>query len=218
MKKFLWLALYSAAMAYLESAVVVYLRFLYYPNGFEFPVVPVPYLTAAVELGREFATLVMIFAAAKLAYRKALHQFCAYMFIFGVWDICYYLWLYVFLQWPPGLLTWDILFLLPVPWIGPVLAPVIVSISLITAALIIVREEERGRLIRPTIWHWTIAVLGGLVIILSFTLDFRVVVDQTVPGAFKWGIFIAGEIIGIAVLLHLLLLNRRKAALPEGGA
>lgn len=210
MKKLFWLILYSAAMAYLESAVVVYLRFLYYPDGFDFPIMLVPPATAMVELGRELATLLMLFAVAKLAYRKPLHQFCAYMFCFGAWDIFYYIWLYVILGWPPSLLTWDILFLIPIPWIGPVLAPVMVSVSMITAAILIIRLEERGVTLRVTPRHWAAAVLAGLIIILSFTIDFRVVTEQTVPGRFKWGIFMIGEVLGIIVLFHALIFSRRS--------
>jgi hypothetical protein len=36
-KTIIWLAVFSMAMGYLESAVVVYLRKLYYPDGFKFP-------------------------------------------------------------------------------------------------------------------------------------------------------------------------------------
>ena len=35
-----WMTVFFAAMAFLESAVVVYLRALYYPEGFDFPLVP----------------------------------------------------------------------------------------------------------------------------------------------------------------------------------
>ena len=114
-KRYVWLAVFAIAMAYLESAVVVYLRLIYYPNGFDFPLVVIPMREALIELGREGATVVMLVAVGRLGTRGFWSGFAGFMFIFGVWDIFYYVWLKVFLNWPPSLATWDILFLLPVP-------------------------------------------------------------------------------------------------------
>ena len=47
-----WLTIYAVAMAYVESAVVVYLRALYYPQGFDFPLAPMPPGMMALEIGR----------------------------------------------------------------------------------------------------------------------------------------------------------------------
>ena len=208
---FLWLTIFSITMAYIESAVVVYLRMIFYPAGFSFPIAPAETSTATIELGREAATILMLYAVAHLSQRKPLHRFCAFMFCFGVWDIFYYLWLYILLGWPPGLLTWDILFLIPVPWIGPVIAPVIVSISMIGAALIIVSLEKRGYVFYNRPWHWLTASLGGMVIILSFTIDFRVVIDGLMPGDFPWGIFWAGEAIGLFAFFAALVKTLKKS-------
>jgi hypothetical protein len=49
----MWLTIYAVAMAYVESAVVVYLRALYYPHGFDLPLVPMPPAMVAIETGRE---------------------------------------------------------------------------------------------------------------------------------------------------------------------
>ncbi|MBC8278062.1 MAG: hypothetical protein H8E46_07515 [FCB group bacterium] len=188
-------------MANIESAVVVYLRELYYPGGFTFPIVNPPLNISLVEIGREAATIILLLSAAKLAFKKPLHQFCVFMYCFGVWDIFYYIWLYVFLGWPESLLTWDILFLIPLPWLGPVLAPVIVSISMIIAAVIILKLENSGIQFRIKPWHWAVTIAAGLIIILSFVIDYKVVTEGTVPETFKWGIFLFGEILGIAVFV-----------------
>ena len=127
-----------------------------------------------------------------------MNVFCAFMFCFGVWDIFYYLWLYVFLGWPLSLMTWDILFLIPLPWIGPVLAPVIVSISMIIAAVIILRLDSMNISFYHDKMLWTAVIAGGVIIIISFTIDYRVVVDQALPANFKWWLFSIGELIGIA--------------------
>jgi hypothetical protein len=200
-KKLAYLGIYAIAMAYLEAVVVVYLRLLYYPQGFNFPLVQVPLTVGLIEMGREFATLVMIFAVAYLTYSKKLHRFYVYMFIFGVWDIFYYVWLWIFLGWPTSLGTWDVLFLLPVPWIGPVWAPMVVSISLILGAIIILGLEESGRKFKAEYWLWILTITAGLIIILSFTLDFKTVIAGTMPKPFKWWLFALGEVLGMSAFL-----------------
>jgi hypothetical protein len=124
--------LYAAAMAWVESAVVFYLRSMmdrlepYQPN-------PLPIIGgfAYVELPREFATLVMLFAVGFLAGRTWRTRLGYAAIAFGVWDICYYIFLKVIYGWPHSLLDWDILFLLPMPWWGPVLAPILIAMLLI---------------------------------------------------------------------------------------
>ena len=64
------LLLYAVAMGYLEAAVVVYLRAIYYPEGFSFPLKPMDAGILGVEIGREAATVVMIFAVAWAAARS----------------------------------------------------------------------------------------------------------------------------------------------------
>src|SRR5215471_13766120 len=114
---------YAVAMAYLESAIVVYLRRLYYPHGFDFPLVIIDIPTLLLELGREAATIVMLATVGIAAGRTKVGKGAYFLLLFGVWDICYYIWLKAFVEWPSSLLTWDVLFLIPVPWVGPVLAP-----------------------------------------------------------------------------------------------
>jgi hypothetical protein len=124
-----WMTAFFIAMAFLESAVVVYLRALYYPEGFGFPLVPMDPALVATEMGREFATLVMLLAPAALVTRRALERFAWFCIGFGIWDIFYYVWLKVLLGWPASLAEPDLLFLLPVPWVGPVWAPCLISVS-----------------------------------------------------------------------------------------
>ncbi len=204
MKRLVWITIFGITMAYLESAIVVYLRELYYPSGFSFPIIQIPLKISLIEIGREAATVVMLYAIAWLAFRKAILRFCAFIFTFGVWDIFYYIWLYVMIGWPPSPLTWDILYLIPLPWIGPVIAPVIVSISMIASSLSIIHLNERGIEFRTKLWQWLVIIAAGLIIILSFIIDYRVVIDGTMPGKFKWGIFFIGESLGIAVFINAL--------------
>jgi hypothetical protein len=127
-----FVVIYAIAMAWVESAVVFYLRSMinriepYQPD-------PLPIIGgfASVELPREFATLVMLFTIGVLAGRTWRARFGYAVVAFGVWDIFYYVFLKMICGWPHSLLDWDVLFLLPLPWWGPVLAPVLISLLMI---------------------------------------------------------------------------------------
>src|SRR3981189_1372652 len=123
-KTFFVVIAFSIAMATLESAVVVYLRALYYPDGFTVALKLIDQRILLIEIAREGATLLMLVGIGLLAGRNFKDQFAYFLLSFAVWDIFYYLWLKVFIGWPSSLLEWDILFLIPFTWLGPVLAPV----------------------------------------------------------------------------------------------
>jgi len=118
---------YAVAMAYLESAIVVYLRRLYYPQSFNFPLVLIDIPTLLIEVGREAATIVMLATVSMAAGRTRVGKLAYFLYLFGTWDIFYYVWLKVFLDWPASLVTWDVLFLIPVPWVAQVWYPLLVS-------------------------------------------------------------------------------------------
>jgi hypothetical protein len=201
-RRLLWLTIYAVAMAYLESAVVVDLRGLYYPNGFEFPLVTPPPTMAAIEIGREAVTLVMLLAVAALCGVDPWERFLAFCIAFGVWDLFYYGWLWVFIRWPPSLLTWDILFLIPVPWMSPVLAPVIISVTLTASALWLWYLKQQGARLRFSPVVWTLVVVGGCLVLASFTLDFELAVTMSTPVPFRWGLFSAGYGLSLIALMR----------------
>ena len=210
-RKLIALFLFGIAFGYLEASVVVYLRTIYEPIRQKisprpanelFPLITVAQLQEAgpdntrrllTELGREAATLVML-AAIGLGVAGNFAQWAgAFLVAFGVWDIFFYLSLKVLIDWPPSLLTWDLLFLLPVPWVGPVAAPVIVSLSMITCGLIV--------LYRPVelhAKHWTAIIVGGLIVVTACCLDYANISRGGMPHPFHWGVFLMGETIGIA--------------------
>jgi hypothetical protein len=196
-----WLTIYAVAMAYVESAVVVYLRDLYYPHGFDLPLVPMPPAMAAIEIGREAATLVMLLGVAAVASADRWEWFLAFSLSFGVWDIFYYAWLWIFVRWPPSLFTWDVLFLIPVPWIGPVLAPVIVSGALVAGSLRLLHLKAQGVRLGFATHLWMMAVTGGLLVLGSFMIDFASVLRQVVPRPFHWGVFASGVGFAVAALM-----------------
>ena len=129
--KVILIFLFTAAFAFVEAAVVVYLRDIYYPGGFSFPLKRHYDLNLYIEVIREFATLVIMFSLSTLLGRKFWEGFGYFLIIFGVWDIFFYIWLKAAISWPESFFTYDVLFLIPVPWIAPVLAPVLISLVMI---------------------------------------------------------------------------------------
>jgi hypothetical protein len=208
-RRIIWLMIFAVAMAYVESAVVVYLRAIYYPQGFAFPLVLMPPDMVAIEIGRETATLVMLLGVAMLAAAARWDRVAVFCVAFGVWDIAYYVWLWVFLRWPPSLLTWDVLFLIPVPWVGPVVAPVIVSVVMIAGGLILLRAGSRagGQAGGFPLPLQVLVLAGGVLVLGAFMLDFQVVVRGMEPAPFRWGLFGTG--VGLAVVALVLALRRK---------
>jgi hypothetical protein len=197
-RRLTWLTTYAVAMAYLESAVVVYLRALYYPRGFDFPFAPMPSGIATLEMGREAATILMLLGVAALAGGDRWERFLAFCFTFAVWDIFYYAWLWMFIRWPPSLFTWDLLFLIPVPWTGPVLAPLLVSVALVAGSLTTWRLKEGGVRLGFSVPLWILAVTGGILVLGSFMIDFAAVLQPMKPPSFHWDVFAIG--IGLAIV------------------
>ncbi len=186
---------FAIAMAYLEAAVVVYLqRAVDMTPAQLFPLQRSDAMgnLAAIEVGREAATLVMLATIGLLAGTRAVDRLAWTSVAFGVWDIFYYAFLWIFLGWPGALADWDVLFLIPVPWAGPVWAPILVSILLIGFGLEAARRTLEGRPPRVDRLHATVAVAGGAVVILSFTIQAPQLMEGAMPGQFAWPIFFAG--------------------------
>jgi len=195
-RRILWLALFGVAFGYLEAAVVVYLRELYYPAGFAFPLALPDTRVLLVELGRELATLFMLLGVAMVAGRNPWERFGVFGFLFGVWDLVFYAALWGVLGWPESILTWDVLFLIPRVWAGPVLSAVLVAGSLVVAGLMIMRRAARGLFPRPRWWVWGLAILSLACLLGSFMANHGPVNAQRLPGAFPWPLHLAGMTLG----------------------
>ena len=191
---------FAIAMAYLESAVVVYLqRALTMTPKTLFPLRSANVLgnLGGIEVGREVATLVMLITVGWLAGRSPLERFAWTAVAFGIWDIGYYFFLWVFIGWPTSFGTYDLLFLLPVPWVGPVWAPVVVSIALVVFGLLVARRFHVGESVRLGSRNYLLMFLGGLVVIISFTLHFRSILNGAIPHTFAWPIFVLGMALAV---------------------
>jgi hypothetical protein len=182
---------FALAMAWVESAVVVDLRaVINRVEPYQADPLPIGGGLGGIELVRELATMIMLYTAGWLAgpHRRTRWGFVA--MAFGVWDIFYYVWLKVMIGWPHSLLDWDILFLLPLPWWGPVLAPVLI------AALMVIGGTFVARDMWPRAWSWRISLIGALLALYTFMADAIAVAHQGVevirnvlPASFNWPLF-----------------------------
>ncbi len=191
-KKILIVFLFGIAFAYIEAAVVAYLRTIYYPNGFHFPLIMHYDRNLTIEFFREFATLVILVSSSWLLSRKFWEGFGYFIIIFGVWDIFYYVWLKVIIDWPAAIADPDILFLIPVPWIGPVYSAVLISLAMIIIGIDILKLFEKGYDVKPKLLHWLLVLAGSAVILYSFMNDADAGFHQKLPKPYEWYLLAAG--------------------------
>ncbi len=196
------LAVFAVAMAYMEAAIVVYLRQLYYPDGFAFPLVVIEGDILLIEIGREFCTIVFLAAISWFAGRRAAERFAMFCLAFALWDIFYYVWLKVMIGWPENFFTRDLLFLIPLPWIGPVLSPLLVSLSLIVGSVMILLRLGQDGVFRPNFREWIIAGGGALLILLSYVLDLDAGLGGKLPAPYRWELLVAGIASGFYALMR----------------
>lgn len=225
-----WITFLAVSMAFVESAVVIYLRELYYPAGFDFPMVSMPVRIAVTEILREVATLIMLLAMGFLAGKNARQRFAWFIYSFAVWDIFYYVYLKLILNWPSSWFTWDILFLVPVVWTGPVLAPVLVSFTMIILAFAILYIDQKHDQWLISKWSVFLVLLGAVLIFLSFVRDFSSFMQRQyslaalldmktaseamntyIPVSYDWLLFFAGEAAIFSAIIVLFMHNRRKS-------
>ena len=230
--RFVWLAVFAVAMGFLEGIVVIYLRELYYPQGFDFPLKLMPPELVIIEWIREITTLIMLAAVGIIAGKNNLQRLMYFLFAFGVWDIFYYVALKLLIGWPASLLTWDLLFLIPVSWLSPVLAPVICSVTMILMALLITSKQEKGFTVDARPVDWILISVGAAIILFTFMADYmKLIIDSGVlsskstsdtrgqllnmitnyiPGTYNWFLFITGEMLIIAATLKILIQTNRR--------
>lgn len=192
-KNFLWVGIFAIAMAYLESAVVVYLRVMYGIEDLLRDINLAPDIYTVIEIGREAATLVMLAVVGIVAGSTWPKKIGYFFLAFGIWDIFYYIWLYVFIQWPKSLFEWDILFLIPLPWWGPVIAPILISILLISIGYLLLNDVQ----FKISSIDWIAFGLSIVVLLYTFTEDsIKLIISgtgdltQIRPTTFNWVLFL----------------------------
>ena len=198
-RKLAWIGVFALAMAFVEAAVVVYLRRVLGVVDLLRDVAVYDPAIAMTEIGREAATLLMLLAVGFATGRSLQSRIGFALFAFGIWDILYYVWLKVLLGWPGSLLTEDVLFLIPVPWWGPVLAPVLIALLSTASGLLVVARDESGRALRLGRIEWTALLAGMAVVLYTFMADaIRALpasaeeLSRLKPTAFLWPTYVAG--------------------------
>ena len=170
--RILTVTVFAIAMGLLEAAVVIYLRLLMYPNGFAFPLIPILPGILSTEIAREVATLLMLLAVGFLAGRNAIERFAYFIYSFAIWDVFYYIFLKILIGWPDSIMTSDVLFLIPATWVGPVVAPIIVSLAMILLAGIILNFSFKSDQVRILKIEWAGLVSGSVILILGFIWEY----------------------------------------------
>ena len=205
-KNFIPVVIFSIAMAYFESAVVVYLRAMYGIKDLLRDTNMVADAYTFIEIGREAATIIMLFMIGMIAGKDWKKKISYFILAFSIWDILYYFWLYVFIQWPKSLFEWDILFLIPLPWWGPVITPILISILLIVISYLIIIDTN----FRITPFDWTTYGLIVLLILYTFMEDsVRVILfnggnlDEVRPTNFNWILFLVAYLASVLVSIKI---------------
>ncbi len=212
---------YAIAMAWVEAAVVVYLRTLL-DRIQPFQRTPLPSIAnfGSTELIREAATLMMLFAVGWLAGNTTRKRLGYGLVAFGVWDIFYYVFLRVICGWPKSLLDWDVLFLIPLPWWGPVLAPTLIASLMVIWGTAITQWPNSER----SVWRYS-KVLCFLGIVLAFYIFMKESFEalpcgekalrEMVPSVFAWNLFVPALLLMSVPILEIVTppsLLRRKTS------
>jgi hypothetical protein len=211
--RWLTVVVFGIAMAWMESAVVFYLRTLSdriqpYQND------PLPAVAGLdlVEVVREAATLIMLFTMGMLAGRTWRSRWGYAAIAFGVWDIFYYVFLKVITGWPHAFADWDVLFLLPLPWWGPVISPVLIALLMIIWGTLATQWEHRLEPSFRTEWKaWTLNFAGMALALYVFMKDAIRVAGKgedalraLLPTRFDWPLFLIALVLMSSPVLRLI--------------
>lgn len=194
-KRWILVVIFAAAMAWVESAVVVYLRTLVGRlEPYQINPLPIAPRLGETEIVREVATMIMLFAAGWLAGHTKRTRLGYSLIAFGVWDIFYYVFLKIIVGWPQSIFDWDILFLLPLPWWGPVIAPATIAAMMIIFGTLVTQFNQS---IWPSRRAWIFNWSGIALALLVFMSDAIRAVDggiealrTVLPVWFNWPVFI----------------------------
>lgn len=194
--RWMTVTIFAIAMAWFEAACVYYLRVLVdRVEPYQANPLPIRGVLGEVELVREAATLVMLLTVGMLAARTW-HKRLAYSAIaFGVWDIQYYVFLRLMCGWPGSPFDWDVLFLLPLPWWGPVAAPISIALLMVVWGTMATQLSEQAATVRISRTAWILNWIGIALALYVFMSDsLRTVyrgedLKEMLPVSFNWPMF-----------------------------
>jgi hypothetical protein len=201
---------FAIGMAWLEAATVYYLRVMFDRlNPYQADPLPIRGTLGQVELVREAATLVMLAAVGAIAGRTRQTRLAYSAIAFGVWDIFYYVFLKAISDWPTSLFDWDVLFLLPLPWWGPVLAPLCIAFLMIVWGTLVSQRFDRSPLGAAAPVAWRLNWVGVALALYVFMADSLRVMNQglhvtrsALPTAFNWPVFVVAFALMAAPLVQ----------------
>jgi len=200
----LWIL--ALAFGWIEASSVVYLRDVYLREvslqgtndftGLSVSLMSLPSHLVAVEMAREACTIFVLAAVAWLAGRRPADRAGAFLVSFGIWDLTYYAVLRLVQGWPDGLRAWDILFLIPLPWVAPVWAPVTVATLFVVGGSYLFWTPRRQRRYRwPDV---SVLTASALLTMTAFLVESTAAADHRVSEGFPVWLFWAGVVLGTA--------------------
>ena len=193
LSRLLCIVFYATAMGFLEAICVIYLRKNLFSPGTDLQEIVAQLGGFGIEHIREACTIVMLLTVAWFAAFNSRTRTAMFFLMFGIWDITYYIGLWIFTGWPDSLLEWDCLFLMPVPWYGPVLAPVLISVYLVVSCILLILREAVGASWRMTLPALALLVLGFGLWYWSFVKDTDTIMTSGYPGVvYSWSLFLGG--------------------------
>ncbi len=201
---------FALAFGWIEGASVVYLRATAPAaavSTVQFPLTVIPPRLIWVEVVREAGTMIMLAAVAWAAARRWRDAVGAFLLTFGIWDLAYYAVLWVVLGWPDAPTNWDVLFLIPLPWIAPVWAPATIAAVFVAAGSYLFWTFDRPH--TYLVADFAVLVAAALVIIAAFLVEWHVVFTLEPPQDFPFWLFWAGVTLGIVWFVHA---ERRRVA------
>jgi hypothetical protein len=143
--QFILFIVFAISMGYFETSAAYYQRIILGISP-SYNLSVLPKLSSEhllIEQVREISTILMLFAVGMLVGKSKIEKVAVFLFCFGVWDISYYIFYYVLIQWPTSLFTIDLLFLVPMPWIAPIILPIVASIIMIAwSTYVIIRKYK----------------------------------------------------------------------------
>jgi hypothetical protein len=214
------LVLFGVVVGYLEAATVVYIRVMYEPMhkrlfpdrapddlfpAFSFEQwareAPAYVRSPVMEVVREIGT-VLALALVALAVAPTVRRWAATVFLLlGVTGWSFYLWLKVLMGWPHSLSDWDVIFIVPLPWVGPVWAPLAAYTAMAAAPGWFFWSEAVGRPLRAGPVGWLLLLAGGLVMMAPFCWDYQHLASGGYPRAFNGAVLAAGLLLVFAGLV-----------------
>ncbi len=211
LKRWSMVVLFALAMAWMESATVFYLRTLVgRVDPYQLTPLPPHRILGNIELVRELATLLMLFTMGWLAGREFRTRFSYMLIAFGVWDIFYYIFLAVMGPWPRSVLDWDVLFLIPLPWWGPVLAPCIIAALMLIGGTLVTQFETgsgpRWPSNKSVLLNW-VGIALALYVFMEHAIRVlpqgEAALRSLLPARFNWPLFAVALLLMAVSLVEL---------------